>query len=103
MLLYRSGFQKKHHFYFLWKPSFLFCGLKKLHSGGKLPNGHSYHMPFKVPSTTLFILDKFEGNSTQVAELVTANGFKAAFALKDGAEGSRGWLNSKLPWSPPNK
>ncbi|ERN08936.1 rhodanese-like domain-containing protein 4, chloroplastic [Amborella trichopoda] len=59
---------------------------------------------FKVPtSTTLFILDKYDGNSTQVAELVTANGFKAVFAIKDGAEGSRGWMNSKLPWSPPNK
>lgn len=34
---------------------------------------------------------RFDGNSELVAELVTANGFKAAFAVKDGAEGSRGW------------
>ncbi|KAI3444434.1 hypothetical protein Pfo_001099 [Paulownia fortunei] len=49
-------------------------------------------------NTTLFILDKFDGNSELVAELVTANGFKAAYAIKDGAEGSRGWMNSGLPW-----
>ncbi|MQL82990.1 hypothetical protein Taro_015462 [Colocasia esculenta] len=55
---------------------------------------------FKDPeNTTLFILDKFDGNSELVAELVTANGFKAAFAIKDGAEGKRGWVNSGLPWS----
>jgi len=34
---------------------------------------------------------RFDGNSGLVAELVTANGYKAAFAVKDGAEGSRGW------------
>lgn len=34
---------------------------------------------------------RFDGNSELVAELVTANGYKAAFAVKDGAEGSRGW------------
>ncbi|KAG0484556.1 hypothetical protein HPP92_008476 [Vanilla planifolia] len=54
-------------------------------------------------NTTLFVLDKFDGNSKLVAELVTANGFKAAFAIKDGAEGARGWMNSGLPWSSPNK
>ncbi|OIW04578.1 hypothetical protein TanjilG_18055 [Lupinus angustifolius] len=32
---------------------------------------------------TLFILDKFDGNSELVAELVTANGFKSAYAIKD--------------------
>ncbi|XP_072959743.1 rhodanese-like domain-containing protein 4, chloroplastic isoform X1 [Typha angustifolia] len=61
-------------------------------------------LKFKDPgSTTLFILDKFDGNSEFVAELVTANGFKGAFAIKDGAEGTRGWMNSGLPWSPPKK
>jgi hypothetical protein len=35
---------------------------------------------------------RFDGNSELVAELVTANGYKAAFAVKDGAEGRRGWL-----------
>lgn len=34
---------------------------------------------------------------------MTANGFKAAFAIKDGAEGDRGWKNSGLPWLPPKK
>lgn len=59
---------------------------------------------FKDPgNTTLFILDKFDGSSELVAELVTANGFKAAYAIKDGAEGTRGWMNSGLPWSPPKK
>nr|CAD1843302.1 unnamed protein product [Ananas comosus var. bracteatus] len=59
---------------------------------------------FKDPAnTTLFILDKFDGNSEFVAELVTANGFKAAFAIKDGAEGPRGWIKSGLPWTPPKK
>ncbi|CAN6444367.1 unnamed protein product [Victoria cruziana] len=58
----------------------------------------------KDPSnTTLFILDKLDGNSAKVAELVTANGFKAAFAIKDGAEGTRGWINSDLPWMEPRK
>uniref|UniRef100_A0A0E0JY36 Protein THYLAKOID RHODANESE-LIKE, chloroplastic n=1 Tax=Oryza punctata TaxID=4537 RepID=A0A0E0JY36_ORYPU len=59
---------------------------------------------FKDPeNTTLFILDKFDGNSELVAELVTANGYKAAFAVKDGAEGRRGWLSSSLPWTAPKK
>ncbi|XP_072980037.1 rhodanese-like domain-containing protein 4, chloroplastic [Typha angustifolia] len=61
-------------------------------------------LKFKDPgSTTLFILDKFDGNSEFVAELVTAYGFKAAFAIKDGVEGTQGWMNSGLPWSPPKK
>ncbi|XP_008783830.2 rhodanese-like domain-containing protein 4, chloroplastic [Phoenix dactylifera] len=61
-------------------------------------------LKFKDPAnTTLFVLDKFDGNSELVAELVTANGFKAAYAIRDGAEGTRGWMNSGLPWSPPKK
>ncbi|XP_068328570.1 rhodanese-like domain-containing protein 4, chloroplastic [Pyrus communis] len=61
-------------------------------------------LKFKEPeNTTLFILDKFDGNSELVAELVTVNGFKAAYAIKDGAEGPRGWVNSGLPWTPPTK
>ncbi|KAL6889022.1 hypothetical protein ACP4OV_010048 [Aristida adscensionis] len=59
---------------------------------------------FKDPeNTTLIILDKFDGNSKLVAELVTANGYKAAFAVKDGAEGGRGWVSSNLPWRAPTK
>ncbi|KAH9320237.1 hypothetical protein KI387_022006 [Taxus chinensis] len=54
---------------------------------------------FKDPAnTTLYILDKFDGSSTKVAKLVTENGFKSAFAIKDGAEGLKGWQKSGLPW-----
>uniref|UniRef100_A0ACD5Z852 Uncharacterized protein n=1 Tax=Avena sativa TaxID=4498 RepID=A0ACD5Z852_AVESA len=61
-------------------------------------------LKFKDPeNTTLIILDKFDGNSELVAELVTANGYKAAFAVKDGAEGPRGWQSSNLPWTAPKK
>ncbi|PPR92875.1 hypothetical protein GOBAR_AA27798 [Gossypium barbadense] len=61
-------------------------------------------LKFKEPeNTTLFIMDRFDGNSELVAELVTANGFKAAYAVKDGAEGPRGWVNSGLPWIQPKK
>ncbi|XP_042032552.1 uncharacterized protein LOC121779308 [Salvia splendens] len=61
-------------------------------------------LKFKDPeNTTLFILDKFDGNSELVAELVTVNGFKAAYAIKDGAEGPRGWKSSGLPWISPKK
>lgn len=35
---------------------------------------------------------RYDGNSELVAELVTINGFKAAYAIKDGAEGPRGWM-----------
>lgn len=35
---------------------------------------------------------RFDGSSELVAELVTANGFKAAYAIKDGAEGPKGWM-----------
>ncbi|XP_076917824.1 rhodanese-like domain-containing protein 4, chloroplastic [Bidens hawaiensis] len=61
-------------------------------------------LKIKEPENTiLFILDKFDGSSELVAELVTVNGFKAAYAIKDGAEGSRGWMNSGLPWILPKK
>ncbi|CAJ1950375.1 unnamed protein product [Sphenostylis stenocarpa] len=46
---------------------------------------------------------RFDGNSELVAELVTINGFKAAYAIKDGAEGPRGWKSSGLPWIAPKK
>ncbi|XXG82299.1 hypothetical protein AAC387_Pa10g0279 [Persea americana] len=61
-------------------------------------------LKFKEPgNTTLYILDKFDGNSELVAELATVNGFKAAYAIKDGAEGPRGWMSSRLPWLAPSK
>ncbi|KAK4253607.1 hypothetical protein QN277_010259 [Acacia crassicarpa] len=31
-----------------------------------------------------------------VAELVTVNGFKAAYAIKDGVEGPRGWMMERV-------
>ncbi|KAH7440345.1 hypothetical protein KP509_04G103300 [Ceratopteris richardii] len=59
---------------------------------------------FKDPSnTTLYVLDQFDGNSLSVAELLTANGFMSAYAIKGGAEGSNGWRNSELPWILPRK
>ncbi|KAL4325684.1 hypothetical protein GQ457_11G001610 [Hibiscus cannabinus] len=45
----------------------------------------------------------FDGNSELAAELVTTNGFKAAYAVKDGADEPRGWVNSDLPWITLNK
>ncbi|MCO5600258.1 hypothetical protein L7F22_054368 [Adiantum nelumboides] len=59
---------------------------------------------FKKPSDTiLVILDQYDGNSLSVAKLATANGFKAAYAIKGGAEGPNGWRNSELPWILPRK
>lgn len=59
---------------------------------------------FKEPAdTTLYILDQFDGSSLSVAKFATANGFKAAYAIKGGAEGPKGWRNSELPWILPRK
>lgn len=41
---------------------------------------------------------RVDGNSELVAELVTVNGFKAAYAIKDGAEGPRGWMVFIIPF-----
>lgn len=43
-------------------------------------------------STETGMETRFDGNSELVAELATVNGFKAAYAIKDGAEGPRGWM-----------
>lgn len=43
-------------------------------------------------STETGMATRFDGNSELVAELATVNGFKAAYAIKDGAEGPRGWM-----------
>ncbi|GFY92322.1 thylakoid rhodanese-like protein [Actinidia rufa] len=51
----------------------------------------------------LVVEARFDGNSELIAELVTANGFKAAYAIKDGAAGNWGWMNSGLPWLLPKK
>ncbi|KAJ7563470.1 hypothetical protein O6H91_03G111600 [Diphasiastrum complanatum] len=47
---------------------------------------------FKDPATTsVYILDRFDGDAPAVAKLLATNGFKAAYAIKDGAEGPNGW------------
>ncbi|KAG6748200.1 hypothetical protein POTOM_048107 [Populus tomentosa] len=58
---------------------------------------------FEANAAKFMTKARFDGNSELVAELVTVNGFKAAYAIKDGAEGPRGWMNSGLPWIPPKK
>ncbi|KAJ4950253.1 hypothetical protein NE237_027085 [Protea cynaroides] len=88
-------------------------GLKKqpvsiVHKGqDKLGFLKKLSFKFKEPeNTTLFILDKFNGSSELVAELVTANGFKAACAIKDVLKIFNIKLllqNSGLPWIPPKR
>ncbi|KAJ7563471.1 hypothetical protein O6H91_03G111600 [Diphasiastrum complanatum] len=59
---------------------------------------------FKDPATTsVYILDRFDGDAPAVAKLLATNGFKAAYAIKDGAEGPNGWQKSELPWLLPRK
>lgn len=46
----------------------------------------------KEPSTTtICILDNFDGNSLEVAELLFKNGFKEAYAIRGGVRGTNGW------------
>eukprot|EP01018_Ginkgo_biloba_P003124 Gb_06683 [translate_table: standard] len=49
--------------------------------------------------TTLYICDKYDGNSMKVAQMLTRNGFKAAYAIRDGVEGIKGWqaIGKTLP------
>ncbi|OAE28462.1 hypothetical protein AXG93_115s1530 [Marchantia polymorpha subsp. ruderalis] len=54
-------------------------------------------------NTTLYILDRFDGKSIAAAKLLVQNGFKGAYAIKDGAEGPTGWQSSELPWLMPRK
>ncbi|GLT84740.1 hypothetical protein SLE2022_029560 [Rubroshorea leprosula] len=42
---------------------------------------------------------RFDGNSELIAGLVTVNGFRAVYAIKDGAEGARGWMVFANPFS----
>ncbi|KAL2624417.1 hypothetical protein R1flu_008662 [Riccia fluitans] len=59
---------------------------------------------FKKPEETeLYILDRFDGSALAAAKLLIQNGFKAAYAIKDGAEGPSGWQSSELPWLKPRK
>ncbi|PIA40179.1 hypothetical protein AQUCO_02500109v1 [Aquilegia coerulea] len=47
---------------------------------------------FKDPgNTTICILDNFDGNSMEVAELLFKNGFKEAYAIRGGLRGKKGW------------
>ncbi|GLJ30714.1 hypothetical protein SUGI_0608760 [Cryptomeria japonica] len=47
---------------------------------------------FKEPdNATLYILDMYDGKSMQVAQMLTRNGFKTAYAIRDGFQGSNGW------------
>jgi rhodanese-related sulfurtransferase len=53
--------------------------------------------------TTLYVLDRFDGNAAVVAKLLANSGFKSAYAIKGGAEGTNGWLDKDLPWMSPAK
>jgi rhodanese-related sulfurtransferase len=53
--------------------------------------------------TTLYVLDRFDGSSATVAKLLANSGFKSAYAIKGGAEGSNGWNEKDLPWATPSK
>ncbi|XP_043696819.1 uncharacterized protein LOC122647495 [Telopea speciosissima] len=57
---------------------------------------------FKDPqNTTLCILDNFDGNSMEVAELLFKNGFKEAYAIKGGLRGKDGWQEIQETLLPP--
>ncbi|CAM6088483.1 unnamed protein product [Calypogeia fissa] len=56
-----------------------------------------------VEDATIYVLDRFDGDSLTVAKLLVKGGFKAAYAIKDGAEGPGGWQNSELPWLVPTR
>ncbi|XP_031373085.1 rhodanese-like domain-containing protein 4A, chloroplastic [Punica granatum] len=58
---------------------------------------------FGDPSDTVIcILDSFDGNSMRVAELLFKNGFKEAYAIKDGVRGKKGWLAIQETLLPPS-
>lgn len=54
-------------------------------------------------ATTLFVLDRLDGESLAVAKLLANNGFQKAYAVKGGVEGPDGWQGSELPWLLPRK
>ncbi|XP_022159232.1 rhodanese-like domain-containing protein 4A, chloroplastic [Momordica charantia] len=53
-------------------------------------------------NTVVFVLDNFDGNSMKVAELLFKNGFKEAYAIKDGVRGEKGWLAIQERLLPPS-
>ncbi|KAI3819854.1 hypothetical protein L1987_13706 [Smallanthus sonchifolius] len=58
---------------------------------------------FKDPaSTTICILDNFDGESMKVAELLFNNGFKEAYAIRGGVRGNNGWLEIQETLLPPS-
>ncbi|XP_022954032.1 rhodanese-like domain-containing protein 4A, chloroplastic [Cucurbita moschata] len=52
--------------------------------------------------TLVFVLDNFDGNSMKVAELLFKNGFKEAYAIKDGVRGEKGWMAIQESLLPPS-
>ncbi|KAG0568764.1 hypothetical protein KC19_6G044000 [Ceratodon purpureus] len=54
-------------------------------------------------STTVYVLDRFDGSSASVAKLLANSGFKGAYAIKGGSEGPNGWQAKDLPWAMPPK
>ncbi|PKA55701.1 Rhodanese-like domain-containing protein 4, chloroplastic [Apostasia shenzhenica] len=84
---------------------FVFDKFDKLGLGPLLEGSYPHKLVCFLGYTfeNVLVEARFDGNSELVAELATTNGFKAAFAIKDGAEGARGWKNSGLPWLPPKK
>ncbi|XP_027351003.1 rhodanese-like domain-containing protein 4A, chloroplastic [Abrus precatorius] len=55
-----------------------------------------------APNTVVCILDSFDGNSLNVAELLFKNGFKEAYAIKGGVRGQQGWMDIQDSLLPPS-
>uniref|UniRef100_A0A5B7AMR8 Rhodanese domain-containing protein n=1 Tax=Davidia involucrata TaxID=16924 RepID=A0A5B7AMR8_DAVIN len=53
-------------------------------------------------NTTICILDNFDGNSMEVAELLFKNGFKEAYAIRGGVRGKNGWQAIQETLLPPS-
>ncbi|PWA36141.1 rhodanese-like domain-containing protein [Artemisia annua] len=53
-------------------------------------------------STSVVILDNFDGASMKVAELLVNNGFKEAYAIRGGVRGDNGWLDIQETLLPPS-
>ncbi|KAK3031841.1 hypothetical protein RJ639_035978 [Escallonia herrerae] len=53
-------------------------------------------------STSICIIDNFDGNSMKVAELLFKNGFKEAYAILGGVRGKSGWLAIQETLLPPS-
>eukprot|EP00897_Mesotaenium_endlicherianum_P001668 jgi/Mesen1/1529/ME000133S00540 len=51
--------------------------------------------------SVVLIIDKLGGLSPAAAKVLTKGGFVKVFAIKGGAEGTRGWKESRLLWDEP--